>query len=256
MANLEKSGLQALVLILVCLLAASVVAADNHRFALLEKVEQSYQSVRDYTAIFQKRERVEGEWRPEETVFLKFQKPFKVYLRWLAGAHEGREALYVEGANQNKVLIHESDGIARFFTFLLDPAGWRILQESRFPFTEIGVGRLIERIALGARKRSSKGEMHLVDLGTNTIKGREVFEIEGIIPRDERAEHSFYRSILSIDQGFWLPVRSSIYDSENRLLGTYTYSDLRINVGLGDNDFDPANPTYNFSTWRIPLAEE
>lgn len=256
MANLKKSGLQALVLIVICLLAASVVAADTHLFGLLEKVERSYESVRDYTALFYKRERIDGEWMPEETVFLKFQRPFKAYLRWLPGAHGGREALYVEGTNRNKVLIHEPDGISRFFTFLLDPGGWRILQESRFPFTEIGIGRLIARIVRDARKAWSKGEMRLVDRGRSTIKGREVLDMEAILPQDERAGYSFYRTILSIDREFWLPVSASIYGWDNRLLGTYAYSDLRLNVGLGDEDFDPSNPTYNFPRWRISLTEE
>lgn len=256
MVNLEKCGLQGLVLIMNCLLVASAAAEESHLFRLLEKVTQSYESVRDYTALFYKRERVDGEWMPEETVFLKFQKPFRVYLRWLPGAHGGREALYVEGANGNKVLIHEPDGIARFFTFLLDPGGWRILQESRYPFTEIGIGRLIERIAQDARRAWSKGELRLIDRGTSTIKGREVLEVEGILPRDPRAGYSYYRSTLSIDREFGLPVKASIYDWDNRLVGTYAYTDLRLNLGLGNEEFDSSNSAYNFPSWRISLAEE
>ena len=256
MVKLEKYALQGLVLIMNCLLVTSAAGEESHLFRLLEKVGQSYESVRDYTAVFYKRERVDGEWRPEETVFLKFQKPFRVYLRWLTGPHGGREALYVDGAHGNKVLIHEPDGISRFFTFLLDPGGWRILQESRYPFTEIGIGPLIERIIQHARRAWSKGELSLIDRGTGTIKGREVLEVEGILPRDPRAGYSFYRAALSIDRELGLPVRAALYAWDNSLLGTYAYSDLRLNPGLGDEDFDSSNPSYNFPSWRISLAEE
>lgn len=237
------------------LLSYSVLADQSHLFALLERMEASYENVRDYTALFRKRERISGEWRPEEISFLKFQKPFKVYMRWLPGPHEGREALFVEGANQNKALIHEAQGFARFFTFLLDPGGWRVLRDSRYPFTEIGIGRLIERVGRDARRAWAKRELSLVDRGRSKINGREVRQVEGMLPQDQRAGYSSYRMILTIDEESGLPIQASIFDWDNLLTGEYSYSDLRLNPGLGEADFDPSNPVYNFPRWWISLAD-
>ena len=238
------------------LLFSAVHADQSHLFALLERMEESYECVRDYTALFRKRERINGEWRSEEIVFLKFQKPFKVYMRWLPGPHEGREAIYVEGANDNKVLIHEAEGFARFFVVILDPGGWRVLEDSRHPFTEIGIGRLIERVGRDARRAWAKGELHLVDHGRDRIQGREVRQVEGILPRDPRAGYTSYRMILAIDEGNGLPINASLYDRDNLLMGEYSYSSLRLNPGLGEADFDSSNPAYNFPRWRINLADE
>jgi outer membrane lipoprotein-sorting protein len=43
-----------------------------------------------------------------------------------------------------------------------------------------------------------------------------------------------------------LPLRIEIYDAGDRLMEQYGYEDLRLNVGLSDRDFDPANPDYRF----------
>jgi hypothetical protein len=48
-----------------------------------------------------------------------------------------------------------------------------------------------------------------------------------------------------------LPVRYEAYDfpvhaqSPPQLIEEYTYVDMKVNVGLNDSDFDPANPAYN-----------
>ena len=238
-----------------CLLPRPVLADESQLFRLLEKMEASYASVRDYAALFHRRERINGEWRPEEISLLKFQKPFKVYVRWLSGPPEGRAALYVEGANNNKVMVHEPHGLARFFGVLLDPGGWRILNDSRYPFTEIGIGRLIERVGGDGRKAWSRGELRLVDHGKVKFNGRYVRQIEGILPQDRGAGYGSYRMVLSIDEENGLPIQASIYDWDNLITGEYTYNDLRVNPGLSEMDFDPSNPAYHFPRWRISLAD-
>ena len=237
------------------LLLCPALADQGQLFGLLERMEQSYANVRDYTAMFHKRERIDGEWQPEEVSFLKFQKPFKVYMRWVSGPPEGREALYITGANGNQVLVHEGRGFSGFFSFWLDPASWRILQESRYPFTEIGIGRLVERLGRDARRAWAKGELRLVDHGRTSALGRAVRQIEGILPRDPAAGYGSYRMIVKIDEVHGLPIQALLYDWENVIVGEYGYSELQINPGLKEIDFDPANPAYHFPRWRISLSD-
>ena len=238
-----------------CLLSPPALAEQGELFGLLERMEQSYARVRDYTAVFHKRERIDGDWQPEEVSFLKFQKPFKVYIRWVSGPPEGREALYVEGANGSQVLVHEGRGFSRFFSFLLDPASWRILQESRYPFTEIGIGRLVERIGRDARRAWAKGELRLVDHGRTSARGRAVRQIEGILPRNPAAGYDSYRMIVKIDEVHGLPIQVSLYNWEDVIVGEYGYSELQLNPGLREIDFDPSNPAYHFPRWRISLSD-
>ena len=79
-------------------------------------LEFSEKSVRDYTATLVKRERVDGELQPYEYIYLKVrnpkpQVPFSVYMYFLKPAEaKGREVIYVDGRDENKMLVHEGGG--------------------------------------------------------------------------------------------------------------------------------------------------
>ena len=48
------------------------------------------------------------------------------------------------------------------------------------------------------------------------------------------------RALLWVSEEFNLPVKLHIFDVENRLYEAYTNAELRVDVGLGDEHFDPA----------------
>ena len=85
-------------LALVCI--ASVAAAEERSawfVRVIEEMKQAYARVDHYTATFLLQERVDRELGPNQRLILKFKKPLKIYLRWLEGKHEGRQALYPAG---------------------------------------------------------------------------------------------------------------------------------------------------------------
>ena len=51
---------------------------------------------------------------------------------------------------------------------------------------------------------------------------------------------------LWIDEALNLPLRAEIYDGDGILFERFEHRDLRVNVGLGEEDFSPANPEYKF----------
>jgi hypothetical protein len=54
------------------------------------------------------------------------------------------------------------------------------------------------------------------------------------------------RMLLWVDDELRLPIRAEIFDHDGLLYERYEHRDLRVNVGLTDADFDPANPEYDF----------
>jgi hypothetical protein len=48
----------------------------------MQRMVHAYDGIRDYTALFLKRERINGVLLPLETIELRFQAPFKVYMAW------------------------------------------------------------------------------------------------------------------------------------------------------------------------------
>ena len=51
---------------------------------------------------------------------------------------------------------------------------------------------------------------------------------------------------LWIDDALSLPLVAEIYDEHGAIFERFEHRDLRVNVGLGPQDFSPANPDYKF----------
>jgi hypothetical protein len=51
---------------------------------------------------------------------------------------------------------------------------------------------------------------------------------------------------LWIDEEMSLPLRAEIYDGDGVMFERFEHRDLRVNVGLGPDDFSPRNPDYKF----------
>jgi hypothetical protein len=230
------------------------VEASEDPVKLLAGMEAAYAMVRDYTARFERQERVGGALRPREEIFLKFKRPGRIYLKWLSGPSRGREAILAEGDRGRKAVIHEPGVLSGFFTLLLDPDHPRVMRESRHPITDVGIGRLIELIGDNARRALARGELALVSRGEGEEDGRRVKRVEAILPRDASKGYYCYRLLLFVDAERALPVRAMIYDWDDRLIGDYSYRELSLNPGLSAEEFDPGNPTYGFPRWKFTLS--
>ena len=215
--------------------------------------ETAYEEVHDYTATMRSVDRIGEVLEAERVILLKFQRPLKVYMRWLDQASQGREALYVAGENDDKFLVAEKSGVAKFFTARLDPRDPRLLARSRHPVTDLGIGRLLEIVAANAKRAARAGVLQVVDHGIGEVAGRPVREFEVALPRDASQGYYGYRFRVSFDEDNRLPIRVVVYDWSDRLVEDYTYMKLVLNPGLGPSDFDPRNPAYKFSNWRIPF---
>ncbi len=230
---------------------ADVPASELLRY--IDLADRHYAHVSDYTAMMLSRERRSDVLQPLERVWIKFQRPFKVYMRWLDGPSKGREGLYVSGANSGKFLISEPKGIQRLFTAALDPSDRRVLEQSRHPVTDIGIGRLLEIVGDNARRGAREGVLRVVDRGTADLYGRRVRQLESILPKDASLGYYGYRVELAFDEENHLPIRVMVYDWSDQLVEDYLYTELRLNPGLAGQDFDPGNKEYGFSFVRIPV---
>ncbi len=239
--------------LLSCLHGSATAAGAGVMLQLLSLAEKSYAGVTDYTSIFVSRERIGGTLREAETIQLKFQRPFRVYMKWLEGPSKGREGLYVAGANDGKFLIYEPRGVRKLFTAALDPQDPRVMEQSRHPVTDVGLGRLLEIVGENARRGMRAGVMQVIDRGLAQVGGQRVRRVEGILPRDPKAGYYCYRVFLAFDEENHLPIQIVVYDWNDEIVEEYTHTQLRVNPGLTDRDFDPNNREYGFSGWRIPV---
>ena len=210
----------------------------------LQETEESLAKVDNYTAVFHRIERVNGKLIPEETAFLKFKRPFKVYMRWI-NPLEGQESLYIEGANNNKVLAHGT-GLTKLITVNLNPTGSMAMENSRHPITEAGLEVVVKKIGANLQRGLHAGELTSKDHGEQTVYGRKTRELEGILPKDSSKGYYCYRCIVNLDVETRMPIKTQIFDWDDQLVECYGYENLSLNPGLSDKDFDPKNPEYHF----------
>lgn len=223
--------------------------------ALAKEARKQLAQVSDYTATFEKRERIGKTLGKPQRIQLKLrQQPLSVYLKFQTpAAVEGREVIYVAGKNNGNLLVHVPGLLtSQLGTLELDPNGYLAMQGERYSITHIGLLGLVDQlIERGERDRRLGTEMK-VDFTENVeVAGRKTLRIDvNYLERHPILEGS--RAIVYLDVERKTPIRYEGYGwPEKRgeappLVEEYTYSDIEFNVGLTDRDFDKSNPAYAF----------
>jgi len=211
----------------------------------LRQAESLLARTDSYTALFHKQELIQSNLTEEETIFLKFKKPFNVYMKWIKEPHMGRESLYVEGFNKNRVKVREC-GLAGVMLLDLDPNGSLIMKGSRHPITDSGLEHMVRLVYENLAKGMKTGEVEFRNHGWSTVYEQGTRKAEIIFPRDRAKGYYCYRAVLYLDTVKKLPIRVQIYDWDNALVESYGYEALKLDAGLSETDFDPDNPEYRF----------
>jgi len=224
--------------------SACASGVDTDALSSLNRMQRAYGGVKDYTANFLKQERVNGELLPQENVYLKYKKPASIYMKWLKGPDEGREALYVAGANGNNLVGHEG-GFTGFVTLNLDPNGSLAMKGNRHPITDVGIGRLID-IVMGEVQKSRKAGEGSITLSSDKVFGKPAQKVVVAAPPVNTRGYYARKSEIWIDPVSGLPLQIKVYGWNMELLESYGYRDLKINPGLSDREFERDFPGYNF----------
>jgi hypothetical protein len=220
----------------------------------IEDCQARYEAVSDYVCTFTKRERVNGRLTPLHVMSMKVRtRPRSIYLKFRQPKpRAGREAIYIDGRNDGKVLAHDV-GLGRLIagTLSLDPTGARAMEDCRHPITHAGIGPLLD--TLEERWSTEFGPTEsLVEFRDGlTVASRPCRLIETTHPRED-PDFLFYQVRVYIDRDLGLPIRFEAFDwpagpqAQPELVEEYTYTDLKLNVGLGNVDFDVSNADYAF----------
>ena len=207
--------------------------------------------IQDYEAVFTKRELIQGKLTTQVMQMRLREKPFSVYLRF-GGDFEGREILFVQGQNNNQLLAHEGSGFASLAgTMTLDPRGEMAMAENHYPITHIGMRNLISQVLEQWELESKFAECDVKYFPQAKLGERSCEVIQCSHPQPRR-EFRFHVCRVFLDKELKLPVRVENYGFPTQnapnppLHEEYTYSNVKVNVGLQDADFNSKNPKYKF----------
>lgn len=207
-------------------------------------------SVKDYSASFFKQELV-GKTRINQQISLKIREtPFSAYLRF-ENPHKGREAIYVTGQNNGKMLAHGAGIEAIVGTLELDPNSDRAMDENRYPITNIGMRNLLE---LTIAQWNS--ELNVPDVKVRYFPNAKVGNVECRVFESSYARKhkgvKFHMTRMYVNKTNAFPVRVEQFDFPEKaggqpvILEQYSYLNVKTNIGLKDIDFDVKNPSYEF----------
>lgn len=219
---------------------------------MLDGALAHYASITDYTATFHKQQRVGGVLQPEEKTLFKFKKPFSVYMKWIGDAHAGREALFVRGKHNNRLLVHLG-GMANYLapTAALHPTGMLAMRNNLRPITESGMESTIHLIQRVCKEAAQRGDLTLRYCGEGNVEGRPTHKFERLLPAGKGYPAHLTRFELDQELGYPLSVIS--YGWEGELLEKYRYDGFRTNVGFTEGDFDRNNRNYHFGYFTAPI---
>ncbi|HID21190.1 MAG TPA: DUF1571 domain-containing protein, partial [Planctomycetaceae bacterium] len=225
----------------------------DRALGLAYQARRKYQSIRGYTCIFIKRERINGVLGPMEFVQMKIRtRPFSIYMKWLQ-PYTGREVIYVHGRYGNKLLAHDT-GAKKIIagTVELDPRDRRLLKYSRHPITEAGIGNMISKLIRHWEQQRRAPDGNIVVLDNARVDTNLCWCVKCIHPHPS-GRNAYYRIRVFFDKKSSLPIRFEGYDwplqrgdVNGLLVEEYTYRNLRTDVTLTSWDFSPRNPRYNF----------
>jgi hypothetical protein len=220
-------------------------------------------NVVDYTCRIIKQERIRGELQPQEFMDAKIRNrkvqdgkivtPLSCYMKFVAPENvKGREVIWVEGKNNNKLRAHEGGAAGRFLPSVwLDPDGTLAMRGQLHPIYDIGIENLVLKLIERGTKERQFPECDVKFIPGAKINGR-VCTVLQVFHPVQRPHFEFYKAEIFIDDQLKIPTRYAAYFWPDKpgdpepVLEAYTYLNVKTNVGLQEADFDPDNPNYNF----------
>ena len=215
------------------------------------------ETVQDYTCTIVKRERINRILQEYRFIRAKVRAtgtrngekmPLAVHLEFHAPVEiDGREIIYVEGQNSGEMVVKRGGKRLQNVTTTVDPESDLARGETMMHIAHMGFDGMVAEIVAQLRRdiaADPNSSNTTVRFSRNArINDRDCTSV--VITHPKKAEGlRFHRAEFFIDNEFHIPVRVAAFDwprsegSRPELLGEFTYTNIKINVGLADADFD------------------
>ncbi len=223
-------------------------------YKLLEvayKSRKALETVVDYKCVFTKREVLPNNKLLKTTMNLRLREsPFSVYLKFV-DLNAGREVIYVEGLNNNNMLVHEAGLKSVLGTFPISPNGPDALAENKYPVSRIGLRKMLNTVITQWENEGKFAGITTQKYPDSKLSGQ-ICTVYEAVHKQPFKEFKFHTTRLWIDDETGLAIGVQQYnfpgkhDKDPAIAEEYFYSQLKTNVQLTDKDFDPRNPSYSF----------
>lgn len=211
---------------------------------MLSESRTAVGKARDYTCTFTRQEQRNGSLSGEQVAEMRVRtSPAGVYVRFARPESiAGMEVAY-SAARKSTKMRYRAAGVAGRGFQTLDTDDEKFLAENRHPVTEWTMSAVLDRVAAAAAREKTLNNPVEVYASDYKFAGRAVTRYE-VLTRRPHALRYAHRMLVYVDKETKLPVRYEAYDQPKNgaavgeLFEAYSFSDLKLNVGLGENAFD------------------
>lgn len=212
--------------------------------ALLETVD-------DYECVFVKQELI-GKKLIKSKMALKFREsPQSVYLKFL-DANAGREVIFVQGQNNNSLLVHEAGIKSVLGTMTLAPNSPDVMAENRYPITSIGLKNMLASVIKQWESEGKFGGITTKKYEKSKSPSGDFCTVYEAVHSQPFKEFKFHTTRLWVDDATGLAIGVQQYafpgknDKEPQLAEEYFYLKIKTNLKFSDNEFSKSNSNYTF----------
>jgi hypothetical protein len=198
--------------------------------------------VRDYTATLETRERVEDEVFPRRVMHLKVrEQPFAAAIETFEPPNEAGQRVWYDESRSDEI-VAETPGFlgALVGRVSLDPEGDLAMKNRRHPITDLGLARLLaqvdgEFVPTLARRYAPRLRCTEAALAGTTLRF-----VDALVPGGPEEPSLLHRLGFELDSGLLTYYGlAEVLPDGLALVEEYLYRELRLNPGLGADDFRP-----------------
>ena len=226
----------------------AVKRISEHPEAFLRESLAETSKAKQFTMHFQRQERLGllQELKPVEDIVAEYRdEPFSVRFTWQGEDSEYLQCVYVEGKNDNKVVLLPRKGLLGLppSPQSFDPKLSVVFGKSRNPITDFGPRRMLERTIDRIDKAKAKGEVKIRVLPPTEIgpAKEQCYHLEIRYPQGDefpcKLQDLYIHMQTRRPVGVWLWLPGKPERSEQTLDGMYLYAAIDPNVSLTDANF-------------------
>jgi len=161
-------------------------------------------------------------------------------MHWVRGAKRAASVLYVEGENEDKMLVRPT-GLAGAFVKVAarDPEGDEARQAGRYTIKQFGLNKTLQRTLTDWKAIRDKGALKVAYLGVRKVRevgDRPCYTLRRTAVEPEKDGLS--EVTVYIDKETWLQVGTVLKGAENKLLGEYLFRDIHFDAKFKPNQFE------------------
>ncbi len=209
-------------------------------FEILKNSLTSYETLNDYRAIFYKTEKSkEGRMGDREEIYLKFEKPFKIFMKWMNTHKKDLQVFYERGKYDGKLVVHKPGLVLGLLPVIfLDPnSPWVREGSASHNIEDAGIGNFLHHFTKAVIAAENTHKLRTYPLERVTKEGLSGQRFEVVFEGTKKNDIFFaHRIVVTFDETHHLPIGMDLYDWENKPIGMYEYRNIKIDVAK-DPDF-------------------